>query len=60
MAERKVELTFTRTNRDPVEITVSSLEDLESLMAEYGNGIVLTAGEDGKLSGIEIYNDYRE
>jgi len=42
------------------EVTISTLEDLEAICVKRGNPIILTVGEDGKLSSIEIYDDYRE
>ena len=42
------------------EVTVSTVEDLEALCVKYENPLILSIGEDGKLSSIEIYDDYRE
>ena len=42
------------------QVTVATVEDLEALCVRYGEPIILTVGEGGKLSSIEIYDDYRE
>ena len=41
-------------------MTISTVEDLEALCVKYGEPIILAVGKDGKLSSIEIYDDYRE
>jgi len=42
------------------QVTISTVEDLEALCVKYGEPIILAVGKDGKLSSIEIYDDYRE
>lgn len=42
------------------QVTISTVEDLEALCVKYADPIILTVGEDGKLSSIEIYDDYQE
>jgi len=42
------------------QVTVATVEDLETICVKYGDPIILTVGKDGKLESIEIYDDDRE
>jgi hypothetical protein len=48
------------SGKNTAYITVMSLEDLESLCTEYGHELIIQIGDDGRLSSIEVYDDYRE
>jgi len=58
---RKVDLSFASSysvNKD--KVTIASLEDLEALSVKYADPLIITVGDDGRLSSVEVYDDYRE
>jgi len=62
--ERKVDIY--RTTNKPIadapagKVNISSLEELEAICVKYETEIVITVGKDGRLSAVEIVDDYRE
>lgn len=60
MSERKIRLIWTSRIIQPKEITISSIEDLEALCLKYDSVLVIGVDDSGKLSEVEVYDDYRE
>jgi hypothetical protein len=64
-SERRVEVTWASSGlsgpvREPVETSISSIEDLEALCERYGASLIISRGPDGKLNEVMIYDDYIE